>query len=350
MKKKILAIISLALVMCVMLCACGSDGTGNSAATTPAPSDAPAARSAPAASTAPSASSSGMTMGTGGRAGTYYAFGNVLSGFMSSASGVSVNVVSTDGSAADIYGIDDGLYQLATVQSDVMAYAWEGSKSFSADGKIDSFRVIGGLYEEAVQIVTMDENIKTVADLEGKTVSIGAPSSGVYFNAIDVLEAYGLSEDSIKPEYLSFGESTDAMKDGKIDAAFIVAGPPTNAITELATTNGVYLVNIEDDIADKLIESCPYYNKYVISADTYGLDEDVHTVSVKATMIVSADASEEDVYNLTAGIFDNVDAITAQHAKGSELSIENATTGMAVPFHAGAAKYFAEKGITVDAG
>ena len=334
MKKKLFAVLALVLAMCMMLCACGSDAadTGDTAKNDAVEYDS-------------------MTMGTGGTTGTYYAFGNVLSGFMNEASDIAINVVSTDGSAANIYGIDDGLYQLATVQSDVMAYAWEGSKSFEEDGEIKSFLVIGGLYEEAVQIVTMDPAIKTVADLKGKTVSIGAPNSGVFFNAVDVLEAYGMDyEADIKAEYLSFGDSTDAMKDGKIDAAFIVAGPPTTAIVELATTNDVYLVSIEDDIADKLIEVCPYYNKYTIPADAYGLDTDVQTVSIKATMIVSADASEDAVYDLTAGIFDNIDAITVQHGKGAELSIDNATTGMAVPFHAGAAKYFAEQGITVDAG
>ena len=97
-----------------------------------------------------------MTMGTGGTTGTYYAYGGVLSQFMSSDAGVTVNVVSTDGSKANIQGIDAGDYQLATVQSDVMAYAWEGSGSFVADGLGDSFRVIAGLYAEAVQLITMD--------------------------------------------------------------------------------------------------------------------------------------------------------------------------------------------------
>ena len=134
-----------------------------------------------------------------------------------------------------------------------MAYAAEGSRSFEKDGAMDSFRAIGGLYEEAVQIITLDESIKTVADLKGKTVSIGAPGSGVYFNAVDVLGAYGMTEADVKAEYLSFGESTDAMKDGKIDAAFIVAGAPTNAVSELSTTNKVYLVSIDDDAAAKLM-------------------------------------------------------------------------------------------------
>lgn len=291
-----------------------------------------------------------MTMGTGGTTGTYYAFGNVISTFMADAASAKINVVSTGGSAANIYGIDEGLYQLATVQSDVMAYAYAGTKSFETDGVIDTFRVIGGLYEEAVQIVTLDPSIKTVADLAGKTVSIGAAGSGVYFNAIDILAAYGMTENDIKAELLSFGDSTDAMKDGKIDAAFIVAGPPTTAITELATSNAVYLVSIEDAVAEKLLADCPYYNRYTIPADTYGMTEDCQTVSVKATMIVSAKTSEDVVYNLTKGIYENIGAITEQHAKGAELSLENATTGMAVPFHAGAAKYFAEKGINVNAG
>ena len=178
-----------------------------------------------------------MTMGTGGTAGTYYGYGGILGSQIKSAAGINVNVVSTDGSKANILGIDAGNYQLGTVQSDVMAYAWAGSRSFATEGEIQSFRVVGGLYAEAVQLVTMDPTIQSVADLAGKKVSIGAAGSGVYFNAIDVLEAAGLSEDDIFAQYQSFADSADALKDGKIDAAFIVAGPPTPAITELFTSN-----------------------------------------------------------------------------------------------------------------
>ena len=290
-----------------------------------------------------------MTMGTGGTAGTYYGYGGVLGNQIKSSAGITVNVVSTDGSKANILGIDAGNYQLGTVQSDVMAYAWAGTRSFEKDGKIDSFRVVGGLYAEAVQLVTMDPAIKSVADLKGKKVSIGASGSGVYFNAIDVLGAAGLSETDIQPQYQSFGDSADALKDGKIDAAFIVAGAPTPAIQELTTSKTAYLVPIDGDIATKLMKDSPFYTTYKIPAGTYtGQTEDVTTVTVKATMIVSADASEDDVYKLTAAIFDNADAITTSHAKGAELSIENATSGMEAPFHKGAAKYFAEKGVTVE--
>ena len=337
--KKVLTVI-MAAVMTLSLAACGGSGSSGSS------SSAAPAESAPAAE-AP-ASLGKMTMGTGGTAGTYYAFGGILGQYMKNKGGVDVTVVSTDGSKANIQGIDIGDYQLGTVQSDVMAYAWEGSKSFADEGAINTFRVIGGLYAETVQLVTMDPSIKSVADLAGKAVSIGAPGSGVYFNAIDVLTAAGLSEEAIKPQYLSFADSTEGLKDGKIDAAFIVAGAPTPAITELTTTNDAYLVPIDGEIGEKVLASCPYYTSLAIPAGTYkGQDQDVTTVTVKATMIISADATEEQAYAVTAAIFDNIDDITAEHAKGAELSLENATSGMAVPFHAGAAKYFKEKGIDV---
>lgn len=289
-----------------------------------------------------------MTMGTGGTSGTYYGYGGVLGQYISNNAGVAVTVVSTDGSKANIQGIAAGNYQLGTVQSDVMSYAWDGTRAFEEDGKVDSFRTVAGLYAEAVQLVTMDPDIKSVKDLKGKSVSIGAPGSGVYFNAIDVLTAAGLTENDIKAQYQSFADSADALKDGKIDAAFIVAGPPTPAITELCTTNDAYLVPIDGAIAEKLMAECPFYTLFTIPAGTYaGQTEDVTTVTVKATLIVSANASEEDVYKLTAAIFDNIDAITVENAKGAELSLENATEGLTVPFHAGAAKYFAEKGIEV---
>ena len=295
-----------------------------------------------------SAGSAKMTMGTGGTSGTYYAFGGVLGQYIKNNANIDVTVVSTDGSKANIQGIDAGDYQLATVQSDVMAYAWDGTRAFEEDGKVDSFRVIAGLYAESVQLVTMDPEIKSVADLKGKAVSIGAPGSGVYFNAIDVLAAAGLTEADIKPQYLSFADSADGLKDNKIDAAFIVAGAPTAAITELCTTNDAFLVPIDGDVAAKMMQDSPFYTAYTIPAGTYkGQDTDVTTVTVKATLIVSADASEDAVYNLTKAIFDNTDAIAAENGKGAELSIENATSGMTAPFHPGAAKYFAEKGVNV---
>lgn len=291
-----------------------------------------------------------MTMGTGSPTGTYYAYGGIFGQYITNEAGVTVNAVSTGGSKDNIQGIDSGDYQLGTVQSDVMHYAWNGTRSFEEDGKIDSFRTVAGLYAEAVQLVTVNPDIKSVNDLKGKKVSIGAPGSGVYFNAVDVLAAAGLTEKDIKPQYQNFDESADALKDGKIDAAFIVAGAPTPAITELSMTNAnTRIVAIDGDIAEKLMKDNTFYSVYKIPAETYkNQTEEVTTVTVKATLIVSADASEDDVYNLTAAIFDNIEDITKEHAKGAELSLQNATEGLTVPFHSGAAKYFAEKNIEVE--
>ncbi len=289
-----------------------------------------------------------MMMGTGGTSGTYYAFGGVLAQYMKNFTGYSVTAVSTAASKANIQSIGDGDYQMGFTQSDVMTYAWEGSKSFEKDGPCRDFRVLGALYAETVQLITMKKDITSVSDLKGRSVSIGAPGSGVYFNAVDVLEAAGLSVDDIKPQYQSFDDSKEALKDGQIDAAFIVAGAPTSAITELATTNGVFLIPVDGELRDKIMDTCPYYAPIQIPADTYpGQPDPIETITIKATMVVDADLDEDVVYQLTAAIFDHKEEIALENAKGAELSVENATSGIAVPFHAGAARYFAEHGIEV---
>ncbi len=342
--KKLLSIVA-AAAMAFSLAACGMDsGTASEGSTA---AEGSASQAEVGETVAPTGQR--MTMGTGGTSGTYYAFGGVLGQYIKNKAGIDITVVATDGSKSNIQGIDAGDYQLGTVQSDVIAYAWDGTKAFENDGPVQNFRIIGGLYAETVQLVTLNPDIKTAADLKGKSVSIGAPGSGVYFNAIDVLNAAGLTEDDIKPQYLSFADSAEGLKDGKIDAAFIVAGAPTPAITEIATSNDVTLVPIDGEMADTILADCPYYTTLTIPAGTYpGQDEDVETITIKATLIVSADADEDTVYNITKAIYDNADSIAAEHSKGAELTIENATSGMTAPFHSGAAKYFEEQGVTVE--
>jgi TRAP transporter TAXI family solute receptor len=169
----------------------------------------------------------------------------------------------------------------------------------------------------------------------------------VYFNAIDVLEAYGLTEKDITPSYKSFGDSVDALQSGKIDAAFVVAGAPTSAVSGLAATTDVYLIGLDDEHIDKLIAASPHYTKEVISSKTYNTAGDINTVAVGAVLIANADVSEDDVYNVISGIYENADAITKAHSKGAELNIEAAAAITSAPYHSGAAKYFGEKGITV---
>lgn len=214
-----------------------------------------------------SINSKSLTFGTGGDTGTYYAFGSVLSQYVSNNTDVSVTAVTSGGSKANIEDLMAGDVQLGFVQTDVMSYAYSGTNLFTE--KLDGFSVVAALYMEQVQIVTLDPAIASVADLEGKTVSIGAVGSGVYFNAIDCLNAYGLTEEDINPVYQAFGDSTESLQDGKIDAAFIVAGAPTNAITTLATSNTVYLVGFDKEHIDALIEISPYYAPNTIPASTY---------------------------------------------------------------------------------
>jgi len=334
--KKMLAML-MALMMVLSLTACG--GSDAPAADAPA-EDTPA--EAPAEFTGEE-----LKFTTGGSQGTYYGFGSVLAGQITSSTDSTITAVEGAGSQANIELLDSGDMDVAFVQSDVMAYAYEGTNLFADFGKIDCFSTIASLYMEQVQIVTCDPAIKTVADLEGKSVSIGAAGSGVYYNAIDVLGAYGLTEEDINPTYQSFGDSAEALQDGKIDAAFVVAGAPTTAITSLAASKPVYLVSLDDEHIDALLAASPYYSKNVIPADVYGLEEDCTTVAVGAVVIANDTISEEDAYNIVSGIFENVDTITNSHAKGAELDMEFAASVTSVPYHPGAAKYFAEKGIEV---
>ena len=266
-----------------------------------------------------------LTFTTGGDQGTYYGFGSVLAGQISDNTDTTVTAIVGKGSKANIEAMAAGDAQLGFVQSDVMAYAYNGTNLFEEAGKIDSF--------------------STVADLKGKNVSVGDSGSGVYFNALDVLGAYDLTLDDIKPTYQSFGDSAEALQDGKIDAAFIVAGAPTTAVTSLAATRDVYVVELDDAHIEKLIATSPYYSKNVIPAAAYGLEHDATTVAVGAVIIANNDVKDDDIYNVVSGIFESID--TLAHDKKNELSLEFASSVTAVPYHPGAAKYFSEKGITV---
>ena len=325
--KKFLALI-LALVMALSLVACGNAPADGGEGNTPAPAK--------------------LRFVTGGESGTYYAFGSVIAQHATNNAGVDVVGLVGNGSQSNVMELLDGNAELAFCQSDVMAYAYEGTNLFEEVGAIDCFSTVAALYMEQVQIVTLDPEIKTVADLAGKKVSIGAAGSGVYFNAIDILGVYGLTEADIVPTYQGFGDSANALKDGQIDAAFVVAGAPTTAITDLATTKDVHLVALDDEHVAKLLETSPYYAKNVISADTYtGLDGDVTTVAVGAVVLAANTVSEDAVYALCADIFDNAADLVTSHAKYGELTLEYGASIASVPYHPGAAKYFAEKGFTV---
>ncbi len=301
------------------------------------------------ADAAPKDGGSKLIFTTGGEAGTYYGFGSVLAQKVSEVTSSNVTAITSGGSAANIDALDIGDAQLAFSQSDVLSYAFAGTRSFEDIGAITSFSIVAPLYMEQVQIVTLNPDIKTVADLKGKAVSIGAAGSGTYFNAIDILGVYGLTEDDIKPTYQAFGDSAEALQDGQIDAAFIVAGAPTTAVTSLAATKDVYLVSLDDEHIDALQKDSPFYAKAVIPADYYGMPEDATTVAVSAVVIAANDVADVDVYNFLCGVFENLEDLAKIHDKTNELSLEFASSFVGVPYHAGAVQYFADKGIEVPA-
>ena len=288
----------------------------------------------------------GLTFTTGGTAGTYYAYGNVLAQYVAGNSDVAVTAVAGNGSADNIDKLDMEVAQLGFVQNDVAYYAHNGIRIYEGD-PVESFTAIAALYTETVQLITCNPEIKSVADLKGKNVSIGSQGSGVYFNAMDFLAAYDMTEADITPTYQSFGDSAEALKDGKIDAAFVVAGAPTPAVTDLATSKDMYLISLDDEHVAKLQEISGAYTKSIIAAGTYAKqDADVVTVGVKATIIANGQVSEDEAYTIVKTIFEGKDSIA--HDKAKELDLEYAST-CGLPYHPGAAKYFAEQGITVDA-
>ena len=340
--KKFFALL-MALCMVFALCACGESAAPAVAA--PAAS----ADSSSDAAAAPAEVTADLTVGTGGESGTYYLYTGMVGQVVNENSGVKMTVVSTGGSKANLIGMDEGEYDLATVQSDVMTYAYNGTNSFAETGALSDFRVLCGLYPETIQIVTTNPDIKGIEDLKGKKVCVGDVGSGTYFNTVDVLAAYDMTIDDVSAVYQSFGDSTESLLDGKIDAAVTTAGAPTPSITQLAQSKPIYVVSIDDAHMEKLLADCPWYAKIVLPAGTYeGFDEDATTVTVKATLVCTADTPDDVAYAIVKTIFDNKDAITALHEKGSYLAFDFATDGIAVPFAKGAAQFFAENGVTVN--
>ncbi|MFY0741241.1 TAXI family TRAP transporter solute-binding subunit [Solibacillus silvestris] len=278
---------------------------------------------------------------TGGTQGTYYPLGGTFADLITTDTGVKTTAEVSQASAANMTALAAGDGEVAFVQTDIAYYATQGTLMFEGQ-KIDSVVALGALYPETVQLVTLaDSGIKTFADLKGKKVSVGAPGSGTYANAEQLLEIHGLSiEDDIQAQNLDFGESTDGIQSGQIDAAFITAGYPTGAVEALNATNGVHIIPVEADKAAELIEKYPYYAVDNIPAGTYGLEAEVPAVSVGAMLAVNKDLPEDLVYAMTKAIYDNTDKIG--HAKGEFIKAETGLDGIGIDVHPGAQRYFDE--------
>lgn len=283
---------------------------------------------------------------TGGTGGTYYPLGGAFANIISDETGIETNAETSGASAENMATLKDGNAEIAFSQTDIASYAVDGKMMFEGN-KVENVEAIGTLYPETIQIVTTKKSgIKSVEDLKGKKVSIGAPGSGTALNAEQILEVHGLTLDDIQKQDLAFDESTTGIQDGTIDAAFVTAGTPTGAVESLAATEDVLIVPIEEDKMKALIDKYPYYVKDEVPSGTYGLEQKVSTVAVQAMLVVRNDLPEDTVYDITKAIFENLDKV--QHAKAKLIKAENALNGVGIDVHPGAQKYYDEKGISAD--
>lgn len=286
-----------------------------------------------------------LIIATGGTSGTYYPLGGGIAQIITDNTSSSATAQVTGASVENMRLLGDKDVDLAFTQTDIAQYAINGEEMFS-EGKVDNIRGISTLYHETIQIIVpADSDINSVADLAGKRVSVGAPGSGVEANAKQVLEVYGLTFDDMQAEHLSFGDSTEKIQDGNLDAAFVTAGAPTSAVTQLSATKGVKIIPLEDDKIQALIQKYPFYVEQVIPADTYSGVGEIKTVAVKAMLVVREDLSEELVYEITKSLYENTASLIPINAKAKSITLDSALDGMSMELHPGALKYFKEMGL-----
>ncbi|MCK4260764.1 MAG: TAXI family TRAP transporter solute-binding subunit [Halanaerobiales bacterium] len=285
-----------------------------------------------------------ISIATGGTGGTYYPLGGGMAEiFNEFVPNVNATAEVSGASVENSRLVQNQEVELAFVQNDIAYYASTGTELF-AGKSLSDIRGVAMLYPEIIQIITTENSkINSVNDFKGKRIAVGAPGSGVEANARQVIEAYGLTYKDMTVDYLSFSEAVDQLKDGHVDAAFLTAGIPTAAVIDLAATHEVKILNINNEIVDKLIAKYPFYTKAIIPAKTYsGQVEPVQTVTVKAMLITNKNLDEELVYNLTKSLFGNLDRLSQIHAKGAAIDLYKALIGMPIELHPGSKKFFRE--------
>jgi TRAP transporter TAXI family solute receptor len=288
-----------------------------------------------------------MVLATGGTAGTYYPFGGAMARIWNSKiKGMNVTAQATGASAENVRLVNQGEAELAIVQSDTVDFAFNGTESFKKPLK--EMAALAVLYPEVVQVVVRaDSPVKTFADLKGKKVGVGAPGSGTEANFRQLLDVYGLKKEDVNAQFLSFSESAEQFKDNNIDAFVVTAGIPNAAILDIATQGqGVKILSIADDKAGQLTKKYPFLTQLAIPANTYkGQTAEVKTVAVNAVLIGKKDLKDGVAYDLVRSLFEGQAELAQAHAKGKELTLKSAATGVSIPFHPGAQKFFREKGV-----
>ncbi len=256
--------------------------------------------------------------------------------------------MSSRGSVDNVNAIISGLRNSGFAQSDVAYWAYTGTGTMEGSEPAEDLRTIAALFEEHIHLVALaDSGINSVADLAGKTVSLDEPGSGTFVDANLILEANGLSMDDVTPEALKGNAAAEALRNGKIDAFFVVAGYPTGAIVELAAAADIKLVPIDGDGAAALTDKYGFFAVSDIPADTYEGVDAVSTVAVGAQWFTSAKEDEELIYNITKALWNDESRklLDVGHAKGASITPDSALDGVGVPLHPGAERFYKEAGL-----
>jgi len=284
---------------------------------------------------------------TGGTSGVYYPLGVAMSQLFGKAiPNAKASVQATKASAENLNLLQAGRGELAFTLGDALSDAWKGNAEAGFKTPLKKLRAVGGIYDNYIQIVaSADSGIRTLADLKGKRISVGAPKSGTELNARAVLKAAGLDyKDFAKVEYLPFGESVELMKNRQLDVTLQSAGLGVSSLRDLATSQKIVVVAIPPDVVKKIGD--PAYQPAAIPAKTYeGQDQDVPAVAIQNFLVTHEGVPEQVVYQMTKAVFENNDALAAAHTAAKDIRKENAVKSLPVPLHPGAQKYFREIGL-----
>jgi TRAP transporter TAXI family solute receptor len=284
---------------------------------------------------------------TGGQSGVYYPLGVAITQIYNKAiPGAKSTAQVTKASAENLNLLEAGRGELAFTLADALSDAWKGDAESGFPKKLEKLRGITATYNNYIQIVaSADSGIKTLADLKGKRISVGAAKSGTELNARAILKAAGLSySDMSKVEYLPFGESVELMKNRQLDATLQSAGLGVSSIRDLATSVKIVVVSVPADVIAKVGD--PAYQGAVIPANTYtGQTADVPTVAIANFLVSHSGVSDQLAYQMTKALYDNIDTLYAAHNAAKAIKRENAIKGMPVPLHPGAERYYREVGL-----
>ena len=353
MRRSFKAVLSCVIGAAVLtMTACGGSSAPAPATTAPAaPAASEAAAPAGQAAEAPAPkveidrAGEFVTIATGPTSGIYYPIGGAFATALGNA-GYKTSAQATGASVENINLILKKEAELAISMQDSVMQAYEGFGAF--DSANPDLSAIMRLWPNYVQLVTVaSTGIKSVEDLKGKRVGVGAPNSGVELNARMIYEAYGMTYEDSQVDYLSYGEAIDQMKNGQCDAAFVTSGLPNSTVSELAFSYDMVIVPIDGAGRDALIEKYPFFAKSVIPADTYNNQEDVESVFVYNIMLANKNTDPDLVYDWLDCVFsdEGIKTIKASHNTADKnIDVTFGVDDVKIPLHEGAARWWKDHG------